>query len=109
MRQYPRSIKPIQITMARYIALLRFTDQGAKNITKSTRRAHEFDKLAAKAGVNVEGQYWTMGRYDGLIILNASSESNILHLLTSLASLGNVQTETMQAFVDSEFDKIVRR
>ena len=95
--------------MARYIALLTFTEQGAKNIKKSTDRAHAFDKLAEKAGVKVEGQYWTMGRYDGVLILSASDETKVLHLLTSLAALDNVRTQTMQAFVDKEFDEIVGR
>ena len=92
--------------MARYISLLRFTEQGAKNIKKSTSRAHQFDKMAAKAGVKVEGQYWTMGKYDGVLIVSADSEQKVLHLLTSLASLGNVRTATMQAFEDKEFDAI---
>ena len=95
--------------MARYIALLQFTEQGAKNIRKSTVRAHAFDKLAAKAGVKVEGQYWTMGRYDGVLVLSASNETKVLHMLMSLAALGNVRTQTMQAFVDTEFDKIAGR
>ena len=95
--------------MARYIALLKFTEQGAKNIKKSTSRAHQFDKLAVRSDVKVEGQYWTMGRYDGVLILNASSEQKILNLLAGLASLGNVRTETIQAFDDSEFDAIVGR
>ena len=95
--------------MARYIALLTFTEQGAKNIKKSTSRAHAFDKLAAKAGVKVDGQYWTMGRFDGVLILSASDEAKVLHLLTSLAAHGNVRTQTLQAFTDAEFDEIVGR
>ena len=95
--------------MARYISLLKFTEQGAKDIRKSTARAHAFDKLAQKADVKVEGQYWTMGGYDGLLILSASDETKVLHMLTALASLGNVRTQTMQAFVDTEFDEIVGR
>lgn len=95
--------------MARYVTLLRFTADGAKNIKKSTARAHAFDKLAQKAGVKVEGQFWTMGRYDGVLILSASDEKKILHMLTSLAAQGNVTTETMQAFVDTEFDEIAGR
>ena len=95
--------------MARYIALLKFTEKGAANIKKSTDRAHAFDKLAAKAGVKVEGQYWTLGRYDGALILSASDETKVLHLLTSLAALGNVHTETMQAFMDTEFEEIAGR
>ncbi len=92
--------------MARYISLLRYTEQGAKNIKQSTTRAHAFDELAAKSGVKVEGQYWTMGKYDGALILSADSEQKVLHLLTELASLGNVRTSTMQAFEDKEFDRI---
>lgn len=94
--------------MTRYIALLRFTEQGARNIKKSTTRAHQFDKLAEQAGVKVVGQYWTLGQYDGVLILDASSETAILHLLSELASLGNVRTETLKAFVDAEFDRIVK-
>ena len=93
--------------MARYISLLRFTEQGAKNMKKSTTRAHDFDKVAAKAGVKVEGQYWTMGKCDGVLILTADSEEKVLHMLTLLAGLGNVRTNTMQAFVDKEFDAIL--
>jgi len=95
--------------MARYISLLRFTEQGAKNIKKSTARAHAFDKLAAKAGVKVDGQYWTMGKFDGILILSADRETKVLHLLTTLAALGNVRTATMQAFTDKEFDAIAGR
>ena len=93
--------------MARFISLLRFTEQGAKNIKKSTSRAHAFDKLAAKAGVTIEGQYWTMGAYDGVLVISADDEKKALHLLTELAAGGNVSTQTMQAFVDKEFDAIV--
>lgn len=95
--------------MARYIALLQFTQQGATQIKKSTARAHAFDKIAERAGVKVEGQYWTMGRYDGVLILSASDETKVLHMLTSLAELGNVRTQTMQAFLDKEFDEIIGR
>ena len=95
--------------MPRYVALLKFTDQGAKNIKKSTSRAHNFDKLAQKAGVEIIGQYWTMGRYDGVLILSAEEEAKALHWLAELASLGNVRTETLQAFVDHEFEEIAGR
>ena len=87
----------------------KFTEQGARKIKKSTARAHAFDKLAARAGVKVEGQYWTMGRFDGVLILSASDETKVLHLLTALAALGNVRTQTMQAFVDTEFTRIAGR
>jgi uncharacterized protein with GYD domain len=93
--------------MPKYISLLRFTEQGAKDLKKSTSRAHNFDKIAAQAGVKIEGQYWTLGTYDGLLIISADSEKKALRCLSRLASQGNVRTETMQAFSDKEFDKIL--
>lgn len=97
----------IAATMSHYISLLRFTEQGAANLKKSTARAHTFDKLAAKSGVNVVGQYWTLGEYDGVLILSADSGRKVLHLLGELTSGGNVQTATLQAFTDTEFDEIM--
>jgi len=95
--------------MTRYVSLMKFMEQGAKNIKKSTARAHAFDKAAARAGVKIEGQYWTMGAYDGVLIITADDERKALHCLTELASSGNVNTETLPAFVDREFDAIVGR
>lgn len=92
--------------MARYITLIRYTDQGAKEIKKSTSRAHLFDEAAEKAGVKIEGQYWTLGAYDGVLIINADNAQKALHCLTDLAAGGSVRTVTMQAFVDKEFDAI---
>lgn len=93
--------------MARYIALLRFTAEGSKNIKHSTKRAHHFDKAAEKAGVKIESQYWTMGAYDGILIIKADSEKKALHWLTELAATGAVHTKTLQAFTAKEFDDIV--
>lgn len=95
--------------MARYITLLTFTEQGATNIQKSTKRAHSFDRLAEKTGVRIVAQYWTMGQYDGVLIVDAETEQQALHMLTELGAAGNVRTETMQAFIDKEFDAIIGR
>ena len=94
--------------MPRFISLLRFTEKGARDIQKSTNRARVFDRAAEKAGVTVEGQYWTIGSYDGVLIINASDELKALHLLAELSSQGNVRSETMVALADKEFDKVVR-
>ena len=92
--------------MSRYISLIRFTEQGAHALKKSTDRAAAFRKAATKAGVKVEAQYWTVGAYDGVLILGADDEKKALRCLTELASAGNVRTETMQAFGANEFSAI---
>jgi len=91
--------------MARYVTLIRFTDQGAGAISKSTARALAFKKAAEKEGIAVEAQLWTVGACDGVLILSGD-EKNVLRCLTQLAALGNARTETMQAFDAKEFKAI---
>lgn len=95
--------------MVRYIVLIKFTEWGSKEIKRSTGRAHSFQKIAAKAGVKVEAQYWTLGDHDGVLIVSAPTERKALHCLTKLASFGAVQTATMPAYTDKEFDAILRK
>lgn len=92
--------------MARYLSLIRFTDQGARALQKSAARAHLFHNAADKAGVKVEAQLWTLGSCDGVLILSGD-EKKILRCLAQLAALGNVRTETLQAFDAKEFQALV--
>ena len=91
--------------MARYVTLIRFTEQGARNLGKSPDRALAFRKAAEKAGVTVETQLWTAGSYDGVVVMSGD-EKRILGCLARLASQGHVRTETLQAFDLREFKAI---
>jgi uncharacterized protein with GYD domain len=93
--------------MARYVTLIRFTEQGARNIGKSADRALAFRKAAEKAGVTVENQLWTVGSCDGVVVLSGD-EQGILGCVARLAGQGNVRTETLQAFDAREFKAITR-
>ena len=91
--------------MARYVSLIRFTDQGARTLKKSAARASGFRKAAQKAGISVEAQLWTAGTCDGVLILSGE-EKKILRCLAQLAAPGNVRTETLRAFDAEEFRSI---
>ena len=93
--------------MARYVSLIRFTDQGSRNIRQSTARALAFKKAAEKAGLKIELQLWTVGNQDGLLILNGD-EKKVVRTLAQLSALGNVKTQTMQAFNAQEFQAMLR-
>jgi len=93
--------------MVKYIGLLRFTEEGARAIKDSTRRAQAFNDALSGTEVRIVGQYWTIGHYDGVIILEADSGKEVLHCLSKLVASGAVRSETMQAFEAEEFDKIV--
>ena len=93
--------------MPRYISLIQFTEKGAQAIKQSTDRAQKFDQAAKKAGVNIDGQYWTAGAYDCVLILSAPKAEQALRCLCELASAGYVRTETLPAFTAQEFGAIV--
>jgi uncharacterized protein with GYD domain len=80
-----------------------------ESIKSEDRHRLNFDEIATKAGVKIEGQYWTLRAYDGVLTISADSEQKALRCLSQLASQGNVRTETMQAFMDEEFDAILGR
>lgn len=89
--------------MIRFMSLIRFTDKGARAVRQTVKRAHDFDQVAEQAGVLIEAQYWSVGRYDGVLVMSAEKPDQILRLLTKLTAAGNVRTETLQLFDDLQF------
>jgi len=92
--------------MKTYLILLRYTDQGARNIKQSPSRARAFREAAEKSGVTVLHQSWTTGEYDGALLLQADSECKVLHCVAELAATGNVRPCSLRAFDAEEFAAI---
>jgi len=95
--------------VAKFLVLLNFTEQGMKNVSDTIKRSEAFHKSAEKAGASVKAQYWTVGRYDGVLILDAPDEPTAAALLTKLGSLGNVRTQTLRAFDRGEMESILAK
>jgi uncharacterized protein with GYD domain len=94
--------------MATYLGLMRFTDQGIRKVNKTTKRAKEFQEFAAKMNVKVREMYWTLGRYDVVVIAEAPDDETITRLTLGLSMLGNVKTETLRAFSAQEMNRILK-
>ena len=93
--------------MATFITTIKFTQQGVKGIDESTKRAAAFKAAAKKLGVKVKDIYWTLGDYDGVLILEAPDDETAMTALLHLGTMGNVHTTTVRAFTAAEMDKIV--
>lgn len=94
--------------MSLYVILGSYTDQGIRNVKKTTKRAEAFRALAKKMGVRVKDIYWTMGRYDVVTIIDAPDDATATRLLLAAGSLGNVRTETLRAYTETEVGKILK-
>jgi uncharacterized protein with GYD domain len=91
--------------MAIYISLMKFTEQGIRNIKESPDRYGAFKAMAEKMGITVRGFYYTAGRYDAVSIVEGSDEAVTAALLKA-GSLGNVRSETLRGFTVDEAKRI---
>ena len=92
--------------MATFISLVNFTDQGIRNVKDSPGRYEAFKALAEKLGGTVKGVYYTMGKYDMVIIMEGSDEAAMTAML-KVGSAGNVRTESLRGFSVEEMKKII--
>jgi uncharacterized protein with GYD domain len=95
--------------MATFVMLASFTEQGVRNVKETAKRADAFRQMAEKVGVTVRDIYWTLGPYDVVAVGEAPDDETATALSLSVASLGNVRTQTLRAFSRDEIDAILKK
>ena len=95
--------------MATFISLVNLTQDGVREFRASPDRGAKFKSMAQEAGVTVKDIYWTMGAYDAVIIMEAPDDETATAVMLSLASLGNVRTQTLRGFTSSEMQKVISK
>ena len=95
--------------MAHYVLITKFTDQGFKTVKDTCNRDEAFRQMAEKSGVKVHALFWTLGKHDVVAIAEASDDTVATALSLSIASLGNVRTQTLRAFNTEEMKAIIAK
>ena len=93
--------------MANYICLIRFTDQGIRNIKDTVKRGDAAVAEAEKMGMKIVEEFWTMGAYDAVVVVEAPDDQTISAFILKIGSLGNVTGQTLRAFRRNEMEKIL--
>jgi uncharacterized protein with GYD domain len=93
--------------MARYISLIKFADQGIRNIKDTIKRGDAAKAEAEKLGMKIIEEFWTMGAYDGVVLFEAPDDETMTAFACKVSSLGNVRTATMPAFGREEMEGIL--
>jgi uncharacterized protein with GYD domain len=93
--------------MPTYISLIRYTQQGIQHIKESPKRLEAAKKAFRDAGAELKEFYLVMGQYDAVSISEAPDDETLARVVLALGSKGNVQTETLRAFREEEYRKIV--
>ena len=95
--------------MATFIMLGSFTDQGIRSVKDTTKRADAFKELAKGSGVTVKDIYWTLGQYDLVAIAESPDDTTMTALGLALGKSGNVRTQTLRAFSQSDMNAILAK
>lgn len=93
--------------MPAYITLCNWTQQGIENVKDSPARLDIAKKAFKAAGGKMLGFYMTLGRYDFVTLAEFPDDESAAKALLTLASSGNIRSETLKAFGEAEYRKVI--
>jgi uncharacterized protein with GYD domain len=93
--------------MPTYLSLMRWTKEGLEKIKESPSRLDAGKKVVEAAGGKIVSFYMLMGEYDMAIVVEAPDDATLARINLSLAARGGVRTETLRAFTEDEYRKII--
>ena len=93
--------------MATFITLLRWTEKGIENIRDAPNRLDSAKSVFHELGGEIKSFHLVLGQYDAVVVSEAPSAEVVTKALLSINSKGYAQTETLRAFSEDEYRKIV--
>ena len=93
--------------MATYIILTNWTQKGIENVKESPDRLDAAKKAFQAAGGELKEFYLVMGKYDMVIVAEGPDDETAAKLALAVGSGGAVRTETLRAFTEDEYRKII--
>ena len=93
--------------MKTYIALINWTQKGIQEFKDSPSRVDKAKEAIAAAGGEMKSFYLTMGRYDMIAVFEAPDDAAYAKVMLVLGSKGGVRTESLRAFPEDEYRKII--
>lgn len=95
--------------MARYVALIKWTEQAIQNVKETVDRAEQVQGLAQQMGGGIDTLLWTQGRYDLVGILDFPDDESFAAFALSVGSRGAVRTESLRAFTAEEMARVLQK
>ncbi len=93
--------------MPTYLSLMRWTKEGVEKIKESPARLEAGKKAVEAAGGKIINFYMLMGEYDMALVVEAPDDATLARISLSLTSKGGVRTQTLRAFTEDEYRKII--
>jgi uncharacterized protein with GYD domain len=93
--------------MAHFVTLIRFTQKGIAAIKDSPTRLDGAKKAAGAVGGKLHAWYLTLGHYDAIAVWEFPSDEVYAKAMLTVATQGNITTETLKAFTEEEYRKML--
>ncbi len=93
--------------MPTYIMLNRYSPQGIGNVKQSPTRIDALKQTVKASGAEIKQVFLVMGSYDTVLIVEAPDDETCARLSLTIGAAGNVHVETLRAFTEDEFRRIV--
>ena len=91
----------------RFIVSINWTEQGIRTIKDWPKRMGAARELAKKVGVEIKEVYLTSGDHDLVAIIDTASDDSVAKFALAMGGVGNVRTNTVRAWSEAEFVKLV--
>jgi uncharacterized protein with GYD domain len=93
--------------MSTYISLINLTQKGIENIKESPNRLDQAKAEFKAMGAELKQFYLVTGRYDMVVISEAPDDEAVSKVALAIGSAGSIRTETLRAFTEEEYQKII--
>ncbi|MDM8522414.1 GYD domain-containing protein [Desulfococcaceae bacterium HSG8] len=93
--------------MPNFISLVKWTDQGIRNIKESPERLDKARDAFEKNGAKLKDFYLSLGQYDMIIFSEAPDAETIAKVWITAGTAGAVRTETFQVFTEEAYRDII--
>jgi uncharacterized protein with GYD domain len=94
--------------MATYLVLSQYRGKGSEDAEQALKELTESRQMSAAMGVQIKAIYMLMGaNYDFACIAEAPDDMAMAKLALALTAQGVVRTQTMRAFTEDEFKRMI--
>jgi len=94
--------------MANYIALVKLTAEGAKNLKDGPQRLAQVNEMMASVGAKFTAAYATLGEFDYVLVIEGPEDiSKVFKISAAASMMGAHSLQTMPAIPLTDFMKLV--
>ena len=93
--------------MANFVILLRWTQKGIEHVKDSPVRFEHFKETVEAVGGELLSFHMTLGEYDMMAIIDVPDDEAAAKMELTVRAVGTVDIETLRAFDENEFRKLI--